>query len=177
MTILKPEWMLTPHGLRTGLAIELDGDRIAALVDADRHPEVPTAVGRLALPGLVNAHSHAFQRAIRGHVQWRPSGRDDFWSWRDRMYRVALRITPAQLRDVAAQLYVELMQGGYTHVCEFHYLQHGLDGRPYDDPLEMCWSCYLEEAPPYVVDPARAARLVPVLRELLQATLDWRPDA
>jgi formimidoylglutamate deiminase len=65
---------------------------------------------------------------------------DDFWSWRDRMYRVALRIAPAQLRDVAAQLYVELLQGGYTQVCEFHYLQHGLDGRPYDDPLEMSWA-------------------------------------
>ena len=92
------------------------------------------------LPGLVNAHSHAFQRAFAGRAERREAESDDFWSWRDRMYRVALRITPAQLRDVAAQLYVELLQGGYTHVCEFHYLQHGLDGRPYDDPLEMSWA-------------------------------------
>ena len=92
------------------------------------------------LPALVNAHSHAFQRAVAGRAERRESASDDFWSWRDRMYRVALRITPAQLRDVAAQLYVELLQGGYTQVCEFHYLQHGLDGRPYDDPLEMSWA-------------------------------------
>jgi len=92
------------------------------------------------LPALVNAHSHAFQRAFAGRAERRESASDDFWSWRDRMYRVALRITPAQLRDVAAQLYVELLQGGYTQVCEFHYLQHGLDGRPYDDPLEMSWA-------------------------------------
>ena len=92
------------------------------------------------LPGLVNAHSHAFQRAFAGRAERRDGESDDFWSWRDRMYRVALRITPAQLRDVAAQLYVELLQGGYTEVCEFHYLQHGLDGRPYDDPLELSWA-------------------------------------
>ena len=92
------------------------------------------------LPALVDAHSHAFQRAFAGRAERRESASDDFWSWRDRMYRVALRITPAQLRDVAAQLYVELLQGGYTQVCEFHYLQHGLDGRPYDDPLEMSWA-------------------------------------
>jgi len=92
------------------------------------------------LPGLANAHSHAFQRAFAGRAERREGKSDDFWSWRDRMYRVALRISPAQLRDVAAQLYVELLKGGYTEVCEFHYLQHGLDGRPYDDPLEMSWA-------------------------------------
>ncbi len=76
------------------------------------------------LPGLVNAHSHAFQRAFAGLSERRENEHDDFWSWRDRMYRVALRITPAQLQAVAAQLYAELLRGGYTQVCEFHYLQH-----------------------------------------------------
>ncbi|MDH5538096.1 MAG: formimidoylglutamate deiminase, partial [Rhizobacter sp.] len=65
---------------------------------------------------------------------------DDFWSWRDRMYGVALRITPQQLRAVAAQLYVELLRGGYTQVCEFHYLHHAPDGQPYRDPAETSWS-------------------------------------
>ena len=92
------------------------------------------------LPGLVDAHSHAFQRAFAGLAERRDSDADDFWSWRDRMYRVALRITPAQLRAVAAQLYVELLRGGYTQVCEFHYLQHQPDGRPYDDRLELSWA-------------------------------------
>ena len=95
-----------------------------------------------ALPGLVNAHSHAFQRAFAGlaerHETLSP-GDDDFWSWRDRMYQVALRITPRQLRAVAAQLYTELLRGGYTQVCEFHYLQHAPDGSRYDDPLELSW--------------------------------------
>jgi formimidoylglutamate deiminase len=92
------------------------------------------------LPGIVDAHSHAFQRAFAGLAERRESESDDFWSWRDRMYRVALRITPEQLRDVAAQLYVELLAGGYTQVCEFHYLQHDRDGAPYADPLEMSWA-------------------------------------
>lgn len=97
-------------------------------------------LGGPALPGLVNAHSHAFQRAFAGLAERREAEADDFWSWRDRMYGVALRITPAQLRAVAAQLYVELLHGGYTQVCEFHYLQHDLDGHPYEDPATMAWA-------------------------------------
>ena len=96
------------------------------------------------LPGLVNAHSHAFQRAFAGLSERRLArndGRaDDFWSWRDRMYGVALRITPPQLQAIAAQLYVELLQGGYTQVCEFHYLHHAPDGRAYDDPACLSWA-------------------------------------
>jgi formimidoylglutamate deiminase len=91
------------------------------------------------LPGLVDAHSHAFQRAMAGLAERREQGEDDFWSWRDRMYGVALRITPEQLRAVAARLYVELLRGGYTQVCEFHYLQHRSDGTRYDDPMEFSW--------------------------------------
>jgi formimidoylglutamate deiminase len=92
------------------------------------------------LPGLVDAHSHAFQRAFAGLSERRESEADDFWSWRDRMYRVALRIAPGQLRAVAAQLYAELLRGGYTQVCEFHYLQHAPDGQPYADPLDLSWA-------------------------------------
>lgn len=90
-----------------------------------------------ALPGLVNAHGHAFQRAFAGLTEWRDSDGDDFWSWRDRMYGVALRITPEQLEAIATQLYVELLHGGYTHMCEFHYLQRASDGSRYDDSLAM----------------------------------------
>ena len=93
-----------------------------------------------ALPGMVNAHSHAFQRAFAGLAERRTGGQDDFWSWRDRMYAVALRMTPEQLRAVAAQLYLELLHGGYTQVCEFHYLQHAPDGQPYTDPLALSWA-------------------------------------
>lgn len=89
------------------------------------------------LPGLVNAHSHAFQRAIAGLTERSPEGRDDFWSWRDRMYAAALRITPQQVEAVAAHLYAELLQAGYTQVCEFHYLHRDADGRAYADADAM----------------------------------------
>ena len=91
------------------------------------------------IPSLVDTHSHAFQRAFAGLAE-RREGADDFWSWRDRMYGLALKLTPAQLRAIAAQLYLELLQGGYTQVCEFHYLQHQPDGSAYDDPLAMSWA-------------------------------------
>ncbi|TFY98186.1 formimidoylglutamate deiminase [Ramlibacter humi] len=93
------------------------------------------------LPALVNAHSHAFQRAIAGQTERAPAGQaDDFWSWRDRMYQVALTITPERLEQVATQLYRELRAGGYSHVCEFHYLHNDTEGRPYADPAEMSWA-------------------------------------
>ena len=91
-----------------------------------------------AIPALVNAHSHAFQRAFVGLAERRDSASDDFWSWRDRMYGVALRITPEQLQAVATHLYTELLAGGYTHTCEFHYLHHAEDGKPYADEAAMC---------------------------------------
>jgi formimidoylglutamate deiminase len=89
------------------------------------------------LPSLVNAHSHAFQRAFAGMAERRESAHDDFWSWRDRMYGVALTITPERMLQVATHLYRELRAGGYGHVCEFHYLHHDISGKPYADPLTM----------------------------------------
>jgi len=89
------------------------------------------------LPGLVNAHSHAFQRAIVGMTERSGAAEDDFWSWRDRMYSAALRISPGQLQAVAAFLYSELLACGYTQVCEFHYLHNATDGKPYADAAEM----------------------------------------
>lgn len=105
-------------------------------------PEQALELHGPVLPGLVDAHSHAFQRAFIGLAERHDprGGADDFWSWRERMYAVALAITPESLRAVAAQLDVELLQGGYTQVCEFHYLQHARDGRPYADPLAMGWA-------------------------------------
>lgn len=113
-----------------------------------------------ALPGLVNAHSHAFQRAFAGLTERREGAHDDFWSWRDRMYGVALRISPAQLRAVAAQLYAELLAGGHTQVCEFHYLHHAPDGTPYRDRLEMARA--LAQA---AADTGIGLTLLPVLYE------------
>jgi formimidoylglutamate deiminase len=89
------------------------------------------------LPGLVNGHSHAFQRAIAGLTERSQDGDEDFWSWRDRMYSAAHRVTPEQLEAIAAFLYAELLQAGYTQVCEFHYLHNDPQGRPYAEPGEM----------------------------------------
>jgi formimidoylglutamate deiminase len=102
--------------------------------------EPPPGAERLpgaVLPGLVNAHSHAFQRAFAGLAERRDGAHDDFWSWRERMYAVALRITPEQLHAVARHLYSELLAGGYTQVCEFHYLHHQPDGTPYTDEAAL----------------------------------------
>ena len=112
------------------------------------------------LPGLVDAHSHAFQRAFAGLAERREGVDDDFWSWRDRMYRVANAVTPESLRAIAAHLYVELLRGGYTQVCEFHYLQHQADGTPYDDPLAL--SMALADA---AGDAGIGLTLLPVLYE------------
>ncbi|MET0518153.1 MAG: formimidoylglutamate deiminase [Burkholderiaceae bacterium] len=93
------------------------------------------------IPSLVDTHSHAFQRAFAGLAERREADEDDFWSWRDRMYGLALKLDPAQLRAIAAQLYLELLKGGYTQVCEFHYLQHRSDGLPHvEDELAMSWA-------------------------------------
>ena len=122
------------------LRIGADGCWNEVTAEVATPPAGSTLLAGPLLPGLVDAHSHAFQRAFAGLAEQRESASDDFWSWRDRMYAVAGRITPAQLRAVAAQLYVELLQGGYTQVCEFHYLQHQPDGTPYADPLELAWA-------------------------------------
>lgn len=92
------------------------------------------------LPGMPNLHSHAFQRAMGGLTEYRGAVQDSFWSWRSLMYRFAAAITPDQLEAIATGLYVEMLEAGYTSVCEFHYVHHDHDGRPYADDaaLSMC---------------------------------------
>ncbi|HSW08077.1 formimidoylglutamate deiminase [Aquabacterium sp.] len=129
-------WIAGRWQQRVLLQIGADGHWAAMQPDVPAPPQARVLAGPL-LPGLVNAHSHAFQRAFAGLAERREGEQDDFWSWRDRMYCVALRIAPEALEAVATQLYAELLQGGYTQVCEFHYLHHAPDGRPYADPLAM----------------------------------------
>jgi len=129
-------------------------------------PDQAERLSAPVLPGLVNAHSHAFQRAFVGLAERRESATasDDFWSWRDRMYGVALRISPAQLRTVATHLYGELLRGGYTQVCEFHYLHHQPDGSPYPPEAGGEWvmARALADA---AVDSGIGLTLLPVLYE------------
>lgn len=124
--------------------LSIDANGFWSGVQADAPPAMraqATVLPGPVLPGLVNAHSHAFQRAIVGLTERRSAATgmasDDFWSWRDRMYSAALRITPDQLETIATLLYTELRRSGYTQVCEFHYLHNAPSGAPYADPLEM----------------------------------------
>ena len=92
----------------------------------------------LVLPGVVNAHSHAFQRAILGQTERASSGeQSNFWTWRNAMYDMALRVSPDDVYAIAKQLYTELLAGGFTHVCEFHYLHNDINGKSYANPLAM----------------------------------------
>jgi formimidoylglutamate deiminase len=85
-------------------------------------------------PGLVNVHSHTFQRVIRGRTEWRnPGQRDTFWTWREKMYDAATRLTPEQIYQTARAAFLEMLLAGITTVGEFHYLHHQADGRPYAD--------------------------------------------
>ena len=146
-----------------GVRLEVGSDgHWASVIPATTPPPGATVLAGPVLPGLVDAHSHAFQRAFAGMAErlGAQRGADDFWSWRDRMYGVALRITPVQLQAVATLLYGELLQGGYTQVCEFHYLHHAEDGRPHADALAM--SRALAQA---AVDTGIGLTLLPVLYE------------
>jgi formimidoylglutamate deiminase len=90
--------------------------------------------GKALLPGFVNAHSHSFQRLIRGKSESRVASGRDFWSWRGTMYHAASRLDPRQVYDVARMAFLEMALAGTTTVGEFHYLHNAPDGRPYDDP-------------------------------------------
>ncbi len=96
------------------------------------------AVGGYALPGFQNAHSHAFQYAMAGLAENHGSNiEDDFWTWREEMYKCALLVSTEDAEAIATMLYTEMLRHGYTHVAEFHYLHHDKDGRPYAHLAEM----------------------------------------
>ncbi len=96
------------------------------------------AIDGYALPGFQNAHSHAFQYAMAGWAENHPPGTDDdFWTWREEMYKCALSVDPDEAEAIAAMLYAEMVRQGYTHVAEFHYLHHDKSGKPYTHLAEM----------------------------------------
>ncbi|HEY0505012.1 MAG TPA: formimidoylglutamate deiminase [Lysobacter sp.] len=133
MKTLDAAMLWTPGGWRADAGFELDDHgRIQAVVAAE-----PTASASWIVPGVANLHSHAFQRAMAGMAERQTNPEDSFWTWRETMYRFAARFTPEVLQAVATQLYAEMLEAGYTTVCEFHYLHHAPDGRPYDDPAAM----------------------------------------
>ncbi|MBV8603573.1 MAG: formimidoylglutamate deiminase [Pelomonas sp.] len=125
---------------RRGVRLTVGADGGWQAIDIGAPADGAERLAGPVLPSLVDAHSHAFQRAFAGLAETRERADDDFWSWRERMYGLALRLTPEQLHAIAAQLYVELLEGGYTQVCEFHYLHHAADGTAHADPYAMSWA-------------------------------------
>jgi len=119
------------------IAVGALGDIIAVEPESAPSPIAHRLSGAV-IPGVPNLHSHAFQRAMAGGAERRSAaGQDSFWTWRETMYRFVGRFTPEDVEAVAAQLYGELLEHGFTSVCEFHYLHHQPDGTPYADPAEM----------------------------------------
>ena len=115
--------ILGPRGLERDRSIDIAGDGTIRAIRAGRAPYH----GFLAIPGMPNAHSHIFQRALAGFGE-EARGGDSFWSWRKAMYRLAGSITPEQLFAVARHGYARMLRAGFTHVAEFHYLHHGPAG-------------------------------------------------
>jgi len=127
---------LLPGGWAENVGLDLDGGTIAAV-----HPKA-SAEGReriagIALPGLPNLHSHTFQRGMAGLAETRGPEGDSFWTWRQVMYRFLGSLTPDDVEAVAAFAMMEMLEGGFTSLAEFHYLHHDAEGRPYADIAEL----------------------------------------
>src|ERR1051326_4397517 len=139
MYTLAPDYVYTVDGLRSNLLIRISNEGyIEEIIPRDPASEISHPLPGIALlPGFVNAHSHVFQRALRGHTHRPLSQQDTFWTWRRTMYAEAQRLTPDLLYEQAVNTYREMLAAGYTSAGEFHYIHHQPDGRPYADPNVM----------------------------------------
>ncbi|WP_437374460.1 formimidoylglutamate deiminase [Inquilinus limosus] len=131
------ETALLADGWADDVLIEVDARGDIASVAAGAERDDAEAVAGIVLPGMANLHSHAFQRAMAGLAETASGPGDDFWSWREQMYRFVRVLASEQVEAIAAQLYVEMLKAGYTSVAEFHYLHHQPDGTPYADRAEL----------------------------------------
>ncbi|HEY0458411.1 MAG TPA: formimidoylglutamate deiminase [Pyrinomonadaceae bacterium] len=106
------------------------------IVSVSQAPQTSAAFRGYALPSFQNAHSHAFQYAMAGLAE-NNAGEDDFWSWREKMYELALNLNPDEMKKIAALVYAELVRHGYSNVAEFHYVHHDKNGTPYNNLAAM----------------------------------------
>ncbi|SHN26781.1 formimidoylglutamate deiminase [Duganella sacchari] len=129
---------LLPEGWVKDVLIEWDADGsiTALLPGAAENARAGAETVAYALPGMINLHSHSFQRALGGRTEKAGDSKDSFWTWRDLMYRFARNITPEHIEAISAQLYSECLRHGYTSMCEFHYVQRAQDGAMYARPAE-----------------------------------------
>ena len=132
-----PDLLYTGGRFESGRALicNSEGQIVKVAGGADLRDEKRIRLAnRAMLPGMVNAHSHAFQRVLRGRTEYRASDKDSFWTWREMMYSAATRLTPEDIYDASRMAFLEMALNGIIAVGEFHYLHHGPDGHPYDDP-------------------------------------------
>src|SRR5579883_275458 len=142
MKYLAPEYVYTPQGLQAGMVISVSDEGFIADVtnakeQVDGSSKIEMLPGVALLPGFVNAHSHVFQRALRGHTHRPLSRQDTFWTWRYAMYAEAQRLNPDLLYAQALNAYREMLAAGYISVGEFHYVHHQSGGQPYANPNAM----------------------------------------
>jgi formimidoylglutamate deiminase len=136
-TALWAETALLPDGFAPGVRLEIDGRGDLIAVEPGADAAGAERLKGIVVPGMPNLHSHAFQRAMAGLAERQGADEASFWTWRAVMYRFLERIGPDELAAIAAQLYVEMLEAGYTAVGEFHYLHHQPDGSAYADPAEL----------------------------------------
>jgi formiminoglutamate deiminase len=128
---------LLPDGWAQNVRISI-ADGVIAAIETGVAAQDGDEYHGIAIPGLANLHSHSFQRLMAGLAEGASApGQDDFWGWRHLMYRLVDRLSPEDVTAVAAMAFMEMLEGGFTRVGEFHYLHHQPDGEPYDDPAEM----------------------------------------
>jgi formimidoylglutamate deiminase len=132
-----PNLLLSGGRALPGAALCVQGGAVQSVGPIPEGAEVVRLPRAALLPGLVSAHSHAFQRAIRARTEWRAHEVDDFWTWREAMYAAAERLGPDDLEAVSRLCFLEMARSGITCVGEFHYLHRDEAGRPYADPNEL----------------------------------------
>ncbi|WP_269931687.1 formimidoylglutamate deiminase [Aminobacter sp. HY435] len=136
MATIYAQRALLADGWQENVRLEI-ADGMVSTVQPDATPQPGDERHAIIIPGMPNLHSHAFQRGMAGLAEIRGPSTDSFWSWREVMYKFALSMTPEQVEAVAAQLYVEMLEAGFTRVGEFHYLHHDRDGSTYANIAEM----------------------------------------
>lgn len=161
---------LTPDGWQSGVRVVVSQDGWIETLEPGVMPQANDDRHALGVPGMVNLHSHAFQRAMAGLTERRDNPTDSFWTWRSWMYRFVENITPDDLGAIAALTYCEMLETGFTGVCEFHYVHNRADGRRYDDPAALSAAiCAAAE------ETGMAMTLLPVFYE--RGGFDGRPLA
>jgi formimidoylglutamate deiminase len=139
--IIEPEFLVDLDGrIKIGPITVRDG-KVVAIGSADRHLNATTLrlPNQVLMHGFINCHSHAFQRALRGLTERgsQDQGQNNFWRWREKMYRIVQKMTKDDFYLLAHLAYLEMLEAGFSHVGEFHYVHHDLKGAPFNDPLTM----------------------------------------